>query len=194
MIATGSLAGLFGLAAFSMLYIPKTLFFPIALAIVLTLVFAPVVRRLNQWQIPTSIGGGLVVGGILGLLATAIVFLWEPATQWIDDAPNHFSEVKHKLRSIQEPIRKISDAGDRVSGLTEIKGEKKPLAVEVKQSGATASLLNSTREAIAVPLSTLVILYFFLAGGDRLLDKLLRLTSGQGGTAIASVRPNIRRA
>jgi len=178
LIAAASLAGLVGLATFSVLYFAKSLFFPITLALVLKLVFAPVVRHLNQWSVPSPVAGGLVVAGILGLVVAGAFVLSEPAGQWIDAAPAHFKEVKYKLRAIQEPIRVINDTSDQVTDLTELEGEKKPLEVAVKESGAAASLLNNMRDAVAAPLSTLVILYFLLAGGDRLLEKVLSLTSG----------------
>ena len=176
LVTAGSLFGILLLATFSMLYFAEAVFFPIAMAITLKLIFSPVVRRLNKWRVPNAVGAGIVVGSIFGIVVVALLFLSGPSSKWFDDAPRHFREVEYKLRSLKEPMEKVSNAGDQVAALTEVEGESKPLPVEVKQPGVTALLLNTTGSVAVGAFLTLVLSYFLLAGGDRLLEKVVSST------------------
>lgn len=167
--------GLFGLALFAGLYFVRTILFPITLALVLNLVLNPVVRRLNQWRIPYFIGSALVVAAILGLTVAGIVLLSTPASQWVVDAPRHLRSVEYKLWSIKEPIEKVTAAGEEVDKLTSMEGKKKPVPVEVTKPGVIAQLLDTGGNAAISIFLTLVLLYFLLAGGDRLTVKLMDL-------------------
>jgi predicted PurR-regulated permease PerM len=175
LIVAGSLFGLLVLAIFAALYFAKSVFFPITLAVVLKLIFGPVVRRLNRWRVPNFAGAALVVCGIFGLFALAVVFLSGPASAWIEDAPTHFQAVKSKLESLKAPMEKMSSAGDEVAALADVEAAEPPIAVEVKQPGMTATVVSTTGEVLVVAFLTLVMLYFLLAGGDRFLEKLVNL-------------------
>jgi predicted PurR-regulated permease PerM len=180
LIIASTLLGLFALAAFRMLYVAQAVFFPITLAVVLKLVFGPVVRYLNAWRVPNAVGAGLVVGGILALTVAAVTFLAGPAQRWFDAAPGHIRELEFKLRSFKEPMKRVSDAGSQVEALTEVGGKEKPIPVKVNQPGVTAVLFDTTSEVMVGAFLTLVMLYFMLAGGDRFLEKVLDLSPAWG--------------
>jgi predicted PurR-regulated permease PerM len=180
LIIASTLLGLFALAAFGMLYVAQAVFFPITLAVVLKLVFGPVVRYLNAWRVPNVVGAGLVVGGILALTVAAVTFLAGPAQRWFDAAPGHIRELEFKLRSFKEPMKRVSDAGSQVEALTEVGGKEKPIPVKVNQPGVTAVLFDTTSEVMIGAFLTLVMLYFMLAGGDRFLEKVLDLSPAWG--------------
>lgn len=175
-LAAASLFGLFLLGLFYTLYFVQSVLFPITLAVLLKLIFNPVILQLRKWRLPNFVGAGLVVGGILALTIAAILLLSGPAGEWINDAPRHFRAVEYKLRSIKAPIEKVSDAGDEVDELTNMNGDsRKPTPVQVERPGIVASVLSATGEVAVGTFLTLVLLYFLLAGGDRMLEKLIEL-------------------
>lgn len=175
-IAAASLLGLFLLSIFYTLYFVQSVLFPITMAVLLKLIFAPVILRLKKWRIPNYAGAGFVVGGILAATVTGIVLLSGPASEWLNEAPRHFRSVEFKLRSLKAPIEKVSDAGSEVDQLTNMDGEgDKPTPVQVERPGIVASVLDATGEVAVGTFLTLVLLYFLLAGGDRFLEKLIEL-------------------
>lgn len=175
MIAVAVLVGHFTLALFYTLYLVQAILFPIALAIILKLIFNPVVRRANKWGVPNFVGAAFVVGGVFGATVASIMLLSSPASEWIEDAPRHFRSVEYKLWPIKKPISMVTDAGEEVDKLTKMEGESKPLPVEVKQPGVIATIVDATGNVAVGVFLTLVLLYFMLAGGDRLLEKLVEL-------------------
>jgi predicted PurR-regulated permease PerM len=181
MISAGSLAGLFVLGLLGALYFAKAVFFPITLAVLLKLVFSPVVRRLNDWRVPYFAGAALVVGAIFGLVVGGVVFLSGPASNWFDEAPAHFRELQFKLRSLKRPMEKVTDAGDQVAKLTVVEGKDNPIPVQIEQPGVTALVVSTTGEVAVGGFLTMVMLYFLLAGGDRFLEKVVMLTPQLSG-------------
>lgn len=168
------------IAGFSTLYFAKAVFFPIALAFVIKLIFQPVVKRLRKWWIPEYVSAILIVGGIIGTSVLAISFLAGPATEWIQNAPQSLSDISYKLRSVREPIAKVSQAGEQVEALANVSGGEEPVEVQVSRPGVVATMLNTTTDVLLLAVTTLVLLFFFLAGGDRMLEKVISLTPEWG--------------
>lgn len=173
-VAAGSLVCLLLLAILYTLYYVQAVLFPITLAVILKLIFSPVVRRLNKWHVPHWASAGIVVGAICGLCIAGIAMLSGPAAEWMEDAPAHLQKVERELWSIKEPIEKVTDAGEKVDELANM-DEGSEIAVEVKQPGIVASVRDTTAEVLVGIFLTLVLLYFLLAGADRLLEKLVEL-------------------
>ncbi len=174
-VVAGCLIAITLVTFFTTLYFAQAVFFPLTLAFVLKLIFTPVSRRLSKFWIPEFVSAAIIVGGIFALTIASIAFLAKPAGDWIQSAPGHFETVSWKLRSIRRPIEKVSEAGAQVDKLTDVDGDSKPLPVQVAQPGVVASLVNTTSSVLMGMFLTLVLLFFFLAGGDRLLEKAVGL-------------------
>ena len=182
LLAAAGIAGLFVLGSFYTLYFAKAVFFPLILAVLLKLIFSPVVDRFGKWHVPNFVSAALVVGGIFGLCLAAILFLSEPAGRWIDDAPQHLRSVESKLQYVIKPITQFNQAESQVSEMADDKGASRPLQVEIKESGISASILNTTGGVVVQFFLTLVVLYFLLAGSGRLLQKLIGVTQREQET------------
>lgn len=114
----------------------------------------------------------MLVCGVFGMTVAAIVLLAGPAGAWMEDAPRHLRSLEYKLWSIKGPMEKVSDAGDAVEKLTTMGGGAEPIYVEIGNRGIIARILNTTGNAAVGIFLTLVLLYFMLAGGERLMPKL----------------------
>ena len=79
--ATGghALSSLLLLAVLAALYLARDLIRPLVLAFILSLVFAPVVRRLKRACIPQSLSAAVVVVVLLGAFFGSAYHLAEPA-------------------------------------------------------------------------------------------------------------------
>jgi predicted PurR-regulated permease PerM len=83
---------------------------PIAIAIILTFVLAPVVRVLRRRGLDEAIGAAVVVFGLVGVVAWMAVRLAEPASEWIARAPttlqqaiDGFDRVRHSIPMLSPP-------------------------------------------------------------------------------------------
>lgn len=82
----------------------ETLLVPIAVALVLTFVFAPLVRRLRVRGVPEVLGAGLVVGALLLTTVLLAATLVGPASRWWDRAPATLADLSDRLDHLRRSI------------------------------------------------------------------------------------------
>jgi predicted PurR-regulated permease PerM len=109
-IRSAAAAGLFVLAAFYTLYLGRSFFLPIVLALLLSFLLSPVVRFLRRLRLPNALGAGLVVLGLLGGLAWGVYELAGPAYEWAEKAPQTMRRLERKLREFKKPVQTMSRA------------------------------------------------------------------------------------
>jgi predicted PurR-regulated permease PerM len=169
------------------LAVAKEVFIPIALAMLLTFVLAPVVRQLAR-RLPyvaavalTVVLAFSVIGGVGYLLATQVTTL-------AGDLPKYEDTIKRKIREVRRAGRggSIEKAQSTVK---EVIGElqkdddvkaRKPAPVVIEREAPTG--IAGLREAlgdVAAGLATaglvVVLVIFMLLERQRLLDRLIRL-------------------
>ncbi|MCA9006730.1 MAG: AI-2E family transporter, partial [Planctomycetaceae bacterium] len=94
-----SLAILATLGVVHALYFARAIFIPIALAIVLFFLLAPVVRFLSRvFPIPESLSAAIVVLSLTFTIGLASYFLAVPISDWLSSAPATFRKAEQKLR------------------------------------------------------------------------------------------------
>ena len=178
---TWALPGLLLLAVLTVLYLARDLILPIVAALILSLVFLPLVRGLRKIYIPTSLGAGLVVLALLAGLVGGIYNLAEPAGEWLGKAPTSLREIDSKLRSITGSVNSVANATAQVKDITEKltnggEVKKRPREVIVKEPTIAGAFFYSARDFTVAIISTLVLLYFLLASGDLFLRKTIAVT------------------
>ncbi len=176
-----SLLGLLMLAVLAALYLGRDLLLPIALALILNLVFAPFVRRLNVMRIPEPLAAAVVVIGLLSVFAIGTYNFAGPAADWLENAPQHIRDVGTKLRRISEPVQDINLAGEQMTATTQSiaagnNGNQKVQVVTVKSQTLAGVVLNAAKKVALSTIGMLVLLYFLLASGDLFLRKVIDMT------------------
>lgn len=161
------------LAIFYTLYFGRALFLPIVLAILLSFVFAPTVRMFKRIRIPEPAGAGLVVAGLLSVVALGIYNLSAPASEWIQKAPNVVRQIEGKIRVIKKPVEDVSEATKRVEEMTSV-GQKNVRTVQVQQKTLASLILSEAGEFLFGAVSTFILLLFLLASGNLFLQKIVR--------------------
>src|SRR5690242_11756398 len=96
-----SLTVLAVLGAVAALYFAKAIFLPLALAILLTFLLAPVVRLLRGWNVPRGLAVGVVV-----LLATIVILglgtlVGQQLTQLGQKLPEYQFNIERKITSLR---------------------------------------------------------------------------------------------
>jgi predicted PurR-regulated permease PerM len=178
-LRSGMLSGLFTLAIFYTLYFAKAVLIPIALAMLLNLLLAPVVRGLKRYlRLPPAAGAALVL--LLGVAAVAgtIYGLSGPATRWLDDLPLAMITLQTKLDDLRAPVAEVQEAAKKVENLAQGQpdpGEQKPVKVAVAGPGITQMLLGGAVNLVTGSVVMVALLFFLLASGDTLLRQAVSI-------------------
>ena len=186
------LYGLFGLGVLYTLYIAHQIVLPIILAILASLLLAPLVSRGARAGIPRFVSSLVLVltllAGILGL-GWAVV---TPALEWAEEAPQGISRLlvgqsgfRNQIEKVTESARKVEESMD---GLAKSDNGKQPTTVVLQAESWRSQLIQKARHGLAGLALALALTYFLLVSGDRLIRNFIRqLPAGQRRRALTIV-------
>jgi predicted PurR-regulated permease PerM len=177
-----ALSGLFILAAFYTLYFARSFLLPIVLALLFSLLLSPFVRLLKRFlRLPEPIGAGVVLLGLLGIVAGGVYELSGPASDWVQKAPASMRKVEARLRELRRPVLLFGRATEQVAKIADAatapatpKAAQPVVAVPTGPS-LGARLFDRTTELAASAAILFILLYFLLASGDLFLRKLVKV-------------------
>jgi predicted PurR-regulated permease PerM len=172
-----ALSGLFLLALGYTLYFARAVFLPIVLALFLNFLLRPVVGGLKHLHLPEAVGAAVVLVALLGVVGFGVYQLAEPTAEWMGRLPQSVRQLEAKLRAFKQSMHEVSQATAQLEAITQVGGAQTPpvVTVEVKRTGLTDVLFNTTLGLLAAAVVLLILLYFLLASGDLFLRKLVRL-------------------
>jgi predicted PurR-regulated permease PerM len=180
-----AIVGTFLILAVGAMYYARSFFLPLALAILVTLAFAPLVRTLAHRGIPAAVSAIMLVIALGGGLATASAFLSEPVAQMVSEAPLVVREVRARFAFLREPFARLNAAGREVLALTDGggggNGVNDPQRVVVVQGGLLAWAAGTVADIGTTFGATLILSVFLLASGDTLRQKLIRILPDLSG-------------
>lgn len=157
------------------LYLAKAVIVPLVLAILLSMLLAPLVRLLARFHIPPGLGAGLVLAAMLGGLGVAAAFIVEPAGAWARTIPDRLPELRERLEAFRQPLETVHQASEQVEHLAEFNQPKNQAVVSVRGATPAGLVLSQTPAFLANLAVMFILLYFLLASGDLFLRKLVRL-------------------
>jgi predicted PurR-regulated permease PerM len=170
-----ALSGLFLLAVFVTLYVARSIFMPVVLALLMSFLLAPLVGGLVRLHLPTPLGAAIVLLTILAVSGYGAYWLSGPAARWVEEIPQSLEQLKIKVQPIKESVAEINKATQQVETLAKGGQEQGPPVVEIKRPPLIGTLFSQTLEAGAAIVVTIILLYFLLASGDLFLQKLVRV-------------------
>jgi predicted PurR-regulated permease PerM len=177
-LGSGVLAGLFTLAVVYTLYFAKALFIPIALALLLNLLLAPIVRGLRKHlHLPEGLGAALVLILLLSTVAVSFYGLSGPATRWLAELPVAMAEVETKIETLRRPVQEVQEAAQKVAELaqTEDAQGQQPVTVAVQGPSLTQMFVGGAMTIVAGLVIMIALLFFLLASGDTLLRQAVSI-------------------
>lgn len=201
-LRTASLLILAAVALVAGLYVGKEFLVPIVLALVLNVMFRPVVRWMERVRIPTALGAGIIVLTLIAAMVAAAYALTTPVKNWITSAPQTFTTAEQKLARIRQPVQKIVDVADKAEGLVNgpssapstnrssttgpssqpVDGDgfnqPAPTAPQIPPPGQQPlsmlhRVLGATTQVVGGLVGVLLMLYLLLASGSMFLDKFI---------------------
>jgi len=188
-----------GVIVVAALYFAREILVPIALAVLLSFVLAPLVRLLQRLRVPRSLA-------VIGAVATALVASLSLTTmvmvevdQLANDLPRYQSTLSDKMHNLRDTVghagllnasnmlknldRELQDREDGAPTSQSLSGApagKTPIPVEVHQPvpGASETLV-AMLQPLAVPFTTtaiiVIFLIFFLFQREDLRNRFIRL-------------------
>jgi predicted PurR-regulated permease PerM len=174
-----TLTGLLVLALLYTFYFAKAVMIPIALALLLNLLLAPVVRGMKRYlRLPEALGAALVLLLGVALVGTTIYGLSGPAARWLDELPYAMFQVRDKVEALRQPVQHVQEAAQRVENLAQgepKEGEEQPVQVAVQGPGLTGMFLGGAVSVVTGLVVMIALLYFLLASGDTLLRQAVSI-------------------
>jgi predicted PurR-regulated permease PerM len=176
--ATGSriearlLMGLMSLAVIYTLALAQKFLVPVTLAVLLSLVLAPVVRWLERFHVPRTLGAGFIVLMLLSALSYGLASSVEPVSNWFEHAPRILRQIEQKVYPIKKTVEEVSKTAEQVDRIASISTTQ---TVEVKGISFRDVLYANARGLITGTVMTALLLYFLLAWGRFMLMRVIGL-------------------
>ncbi|MCH9809512.1 MAG: AI-2E family transporter [Alphaproteobacteria bacterium] len=166
-----SINGIFVLLILYAIYFAASVLIPVTLALLLSMLFHPVVRIFEKVGLPSPVGAAITVSVTIIILLSTVYGLSGSAREWVERVPQNFFRIEEMLDAVKKPIEKLKDAADKVESATEMKGAGRPLEVRVQRPGVTEQFLTGTPQVVASIGVVVMLLYFLLASGDAFVRK-----------------------
>ncbi|AWN44016.1 AI-2E family transporter [Methylobacterium durans] len=160
------------LAVVYTLYIGRELILPIVVALVLKLLLGPVMWILHErLRLPHALAAALLILVVFGAIAGIGFTISIPASGWIQRAPESLALLKEKLAVLHHPLDLLQQGLHAIESLTATTGQEGQSQTITARpaSGLAAYLATSTAAILSRFFTTMILLFFFLASGDRLL-------------------------
>lgn len=145
---------------------------PVTLAIVVGLMFGPVVDRLEGWGIPPALSAGIVVLLLLGVITGFAVLFAVPLSEWVARAPLIWAKLQAQLATLKEPLESISDFQHQIGSVL---GSGEAMTVTVDDGSAVTGVAMLAPAVLAQIAIFLASLYFFVATRDHIRISVLSM-------------------
>jgi predicted PurR-regulated permease PerM len=164
--------GLLLSAIFYALSAAASFFVPVVLAVLLDRLLTPLVRRMRENGIPAPVGAALLLAVLVGSAGTGLTYLAEPASEWMETAPQRLRQAEYRLRGLTEPLEEMQEAADEVSDATTIDGQA---AASASSGGPTfvEQFMSQAGEFASGFVVSMLLLYFLLSSGSLFLRRLV---------------------
>jgi predicted PurR-regulated permease PerM len=167
-----------GVIAF--LYFTRPVLLPVFLACIAGMTLKPLIRWFSCCHVPPAISAAFVLCILVTAIGIGFFELGRPALTWVNEAPQHMTELRQRVQKIFPRGRGFSQAAAAVNNLGATEEEKKEEqaktpTVEIKDNRGTSSILNWTGTLLVGMGETLVLVYLLLASGDLFLQKLVHV-------------------
>ena len=164
------------LGTIAFLYFARPVVLPVVLACVMGITLKPLIRWFSRWHISPVLSAAVVVCLLVAGGGVGFFQLGRPALTWMNQAPQHMTELRERVQKIFPGAVRFSQAATALNnlGATEEEQKKAPV-VELKTNRVPGTFINWTGTFLAGVGETLVLLYLLLASGDLFLQKLVRV-------------------
>ncbi len=170
-----AIKGTFAILAMGALYYARDFFLPLALALLITLTFSPLVRALTRRGVAPAISAFLLVLALGAGIGAASAMLSGPVSKMVTEAPQVVHSIRDRFAFLRGPFQQLNRAGQEVQAMTDQPNSPSdPQPVVVVQSGLLNWAFNTLAGLGTTFGAMLVLSIFLLASGDMFRAKLVR--------------------
>ncbi len=164
------------MGAIAFLYFARPVVMPVFLACIIGMALKPLIRWLDSCRVPPPLSAAILLLLFVSAVVIGFAQLGRPAVAWMNEAPQHMTEVRHRVLKMVPRLAHLGEMAAAVNnlGATDDEQNKAP-KVELKASPVPGVFINWTGSFLAGLGETLVLLYLLLASGDLFLQKLVRV-------------------
>ena len=145
---------------------------PVALAVVIGLMFGPMADRLESLGLPPAASAIIVVLTFLILLLVFAVGFAVPLTDWVNRLPMIWARVQSIVADWRGVMKSVGELGEQLRDLT---GSGSGMKVQIDESSTAADIAFLAPGILAQVLIFLASLYFFLSSRHTIRSGILRL-------------------
>ncbi len=172
--------GLLVLAIIYTLYLGKQLLLPIAIAILLSFLFAPIIRILRKIHIPNFLAAFLIILILFLIIVFGFYSISGPINKWAANAPESFSQASIKLNQLTAPVnqyvQRFFNIQEQIEKSTnKVVPQKTVPEVTLKADNWFNIIFSNTWEFFVQFGILILLLYFFLSFHEFILHKLIKI-------------------
>ena len=158
------------IAVLTCLYVARNIVLPVVLALVLKLLFQPLVKLLERVHIP-KIGGALIsLLLLLGVFVGLGALLSSPAARWAGQLPQAWPMLQQRFAVLQKPIAHLEHVLDSMG--VHLDGGDSFLSHPVSM---VTDVFSGTGTVASNLLETLLVLFYLLVFGETFLRRLVEV-------------------
>ena len=142
------------LGVIAFLYFARPVVLPVFLACVVGMALKPFIRWSSCCHIPPAFSAAVVLCFLVSAIGTGFYQLGRPALTWMNEAPQHMTDLRQRVLKIFPRLSRFSQAAAAVNNLGASEEEKKEAqakapTVEIKDTRVAGSILNWTGTFLA---------------------------------------------
>ncbi len=158
------------IAVLTCLYVARNIVLPVVLALVLKLLFQPLVKLLERIHIH-KIGGALIsLLLLLGIFVGLGALLSSPASRWAEQLPQAWPMLQQRFAVLQKPIAHLEHVLDSMG--IHLGGGDSFLSHPVSM---VTDVFSGTGTVASNLLETLLVLFYLLVFGETFLRRLVEV-------------------
>jgi predicted PurR-regulated permease PerM len=169
------------------LYAGRDLLIPFAFAGLLSLVLAPLLRRLIGWRVPRGVAVAFIIFGVVAGLAIVVTLAGRQVAQLVEEVPSYEQTLRNKTALIHSWVggpgiwqRALATLRNVAEEVRDPGNETKPVPIEVAQESAqpiTVALdyLRSALPTLETSVLAVMFTMFILLQYGDLRDRLVRI-------------------
>jgi predicted PurR-regulated permease PerM len=113
----------------------------------------------------------VVVALVAGLSLGAYGLSW-PASEWMAKAPQSLRRIEERAQTVTRPIRRLTQTAEQMERIATVESRQTP-EVKVSEPGLSATVFGGMQAFLGGALVVFTLLFFLLASGDRVVDKMV---------------------
>jgi predicted PurR-regulated permease PerM len=166
-------------ATVALLHFARDALVPVVVAGVVALMLSTVVDTLVRWRLPRWLASAIVVLALVVTVGSCLNAVWEPARNWLDRAPRMLRTAEYKLRPVTRLVAKVESVSDQAARMASPskQGSSDP-PVKVRED--PPGLINVTLNLAVTLLTTVILAFFMLADGPKMLAWIDRRSRSDG--------------